>query len=84
MTVVGGLGSLILADGKLAAGQLLVVGAAFPTLFKELVASAHAGAGPISVTASPDLLCRTTSRQGGDTRWCRENGSCRFSLRWLP
>jgi hypothetical protein len=46
MTVVGGLGSLILADGKLDAGRLLVLGAAFPTLFKELVSSAQAGAGP--------------------------------------
>lgn len=46
MTVVGGLGSLILADGKLDAGRLLVLGAAFPTLFKELVRTAQAAGGP--------------------------------------
>lgn len=46
MTLVGGLGSLILADGKLDAGRLLVLGAAFPTLFKELVSTAQAGADP--------------------------------------
>ena len=41
MVIVGGVGSLILADGKFGAAKLLVLGAAFPTLFKEIVGAAQ-------------------------------------------
>ena len=40
MVVVGGISTLILADGKLPAPSLLVLGAAFPSLFKQLVSAA--------------------------------------------
>ncbi len=39
MVVGGGYASLILADGKLDAPQLLLIGAAFPTLFTKLVSA---------------------------------------------
>ena len=37
MAIGGGAGTLIYFDGKLTQGELLVAGAAFPTLFKKLI-----------------------------------------------